>query len=508
MASKGGCRTHKLALVVVALVVVLTLTAVYFEAHPSPSAAQAAGIVQSLSASTPVLNYQGRLLDPATGNPMANGTYRMAFSLYGVEAGGSPLWTEIKNVSVSGGLFNTLLGDTTSLNLSIFDGRALWLGVTVGADPESVPRMPIAYAPYALHAGHAGNADALGGLPSSAFAPATHTHGAADVTAGTLSTARYSAYIDLLDETKIGAAVDQVAAGNHLHDSRYYQQADVDKAFVNDNANEVGNPDVPAGALTPDRIAGNAWTASNDGSGSGLDADLLDGSHGSAFAAASHSHDAAAVTAGTLSTDRYSAFADLAAEMRIGEGASQVAYGNHSHDTRYFTESESDARFVKKAGDTMSGALTVPRVVYTAPRTQYFVVGGEGFVPGSNVDYVNTYGNGGANIVSGAGALVAPVHLPQGAVVTQLKVFFYDGSTSDMTVILQGQGMIGGYFYLAQVSSAGISGYGNSATTSIGNNPIDNTTYSYCIYAYCTAWDGSNLRIKGALIAYTISEAP
>jgi hypothetical protein len=25
------------------------------------------------------------------------------------------------------------------------------------------------------------------------------------------------------------------------------------------------------------------------------------------------------------------------------------------------------------------------------PQTQYFVVGGEAFVPGSNVDYINTY---------------------------------------------------------------------------------------------------------------------
>jgi hypothetical protein len=33
------------------------------------------------------------------------------------------------------------------------------------------------------------------------------------------------------------------------------------------------------------------WTAGNDGSGSGLDADLLDGQHASSFAAASHNHD-------------------------------------------------------------------------------------------------------------------------------------------------------------------------------------------------------------------------
>ena len=33
------------------------------------------------------------------------------------------------------------------------------------------------------------------------------------------------------------------------------------------------------------------WHAGNDGSGSGLDADLLDGNHASAFATAGHTHD-------------------------------------------------------------------------------------------------------------------------------------------------------------------------------------------------------------------------
>ena len=60
------------------------------------------------------------------------------------------------------------------------------------------------------------------------------------------------------------------------------------------------------------------WTSTSDGSGSGLDADLLDGNHASAFAAASH-----------------------------------------NHDDRYYTESESDSRFVNASGDTVTGNLTI-----------------------------------------------------------------------------------------------------------------------------------------------------
>jgi hypothetical protein len=129
-------------------------------------------------------------------------------------------------------------------------------------------------------------------------------------------------------------------------------------------------------------------------------------------------------------------------------------------------------------------------------------------VPGSNVDYTNTYGVGGAYLYSGSGALVAPVHLPQGAVVTGFRVFFYDNSTGDLDVKWARQTMTsGGYSFLAEVSSAGISGYGNRSTTSIGGNPIDNTSFSYHVYAYSTAWD-SSLKIKGALITYTIGEVP
>ncbi|MBN1641168.1 MAG: hypothetical protein JXA09_08025, partial [Anaerolineae bacterium] len=160
--------------------------------------------------------------------------------------------------------------------------------------------------------------------------------------------------------------------------------------------------------------------------------------------------------------------------------------------------------------DTMSGALTVPYVNYTSARTHYFVVGGEGFVPGSNVDYANTYGMGGAYIVSGSGALVAPVHLPHGAVVTAFTVYYYDNSASDMTVYLYRLDLgKGGYASMASVATSGASTYYRNGTdTSIGNPTVDNTAYSYHVYANCSSWNGNYLRIMGAVVRYTISQAP
>ena len=410
-------KTYKLSgkvlTLVVAGVVLASLLLIGRGATAGPLLlAQGPTTVEGVADVAPVLNYQGRLLDPATGNPKPNGSYQMIFRIYDAESGGTALWSETKSVAVTNGLFTALLGETSPLAGGIFDGRPLWLGVTVGADPEATPRQRIAHVAYALHAQHTNNADELGGQPVSAFAPAAHEHSGAAITSGTVAAPR------------------------------------IDPAIARDSE------------IMPTVLG-------NDGSGSGLDADLLDGQNRTAFAAASH-----------------------------------------AHDNRYYTEAESDDRYVNATGDTMTGVLTVPGIAYSTPRLQYLMIGGEGFVPGGNVDYFNTYGNGGAYIVSGSGALVAPVHLPQGAVVTEFKVFFYDNSASDMTVFLDGEGVSGGYFAMAQVSSTGISGYGNKTTTSISGNPINNTVFSYLVYAYCSAWDGGNLRIKGALITYTISEVP
>jgi hypothetical protein len=118
------------------------------------------------------LHYQGRLLNPANGQPRADGAYPMNFSLYTQPTGGSPLWTESKTVTVSGGIFSTLLGDTTPLNAADFD-QDLWLGITVSPDPQMTPRQPLAYVPYAIYAN---DADTLDGQQSWTFAAASHTH--------------------------------------------------------------------------------------------------------------------------------------------------------------------------------------------------------------------------------------------------------------------------------------------------------------------------------------------
>jgi hypothetical protein len=137
--------------------------------------AASGGAPKAPSIITPKLHYQGRLLDPTTGVPKIDGNYTMIFNIYNVASGGAPLWTETKDVAVSKGIFSTLLGDTTPLNTSIFNGQDLWLGISVGADPQMTPRQPLAYVPYAIYANNAGTLD---GHQASYFALANHTHSA------------------------------------------------------------------------------------------------------------------------------------------------------------------------------------------------------------------------------------------------------------------------------------------------------------------------------------------
>jgi hypothetical protein len=207
-----------------------------------------AGIFAGVSAQAEVLQYQARLTDPATGAPR-EGLLTVTFSIYDAPAGGMPLWTETKIVAAVGGLMNTLLGDTEMLTAALFDGRDLWLGVTVDTDEEAAPRQRIASVAYALRATESANAATLDGQDAADFAAAAHAHNADDINSG------------VLDEARIPPAI--------------ARDAEI-TGIVRDN----------------------------DGAGSGLDADVLDGLDSTDFAGAAHGHDAAAINSGVLDESR------------------------------------------------------------------------------------------------------------------------------------------------------------------------------------------------------------
>ncbi|MFQ5454379.1 MAG: hypothetical protein ACE5D6_09370, partial [Candidatus Zixiibacteriota bacterium] len=99
-------------------------------------------IVTMVMATAPQLvNYQGQLTD-GTGNPVADGTYSIMFTIYDAASGGNVIWTETQSsVVVTGGLFGTLLGSVTPLNDIVFNDSIRYLGIRVSSDPEISPRI-------------------------------------------------------------------------------------------------------------------------------------------------------------------------------------------------------------------------------------------------------------------------------------------------------------------------------------------------------------------------------
>ena len=101
------------------------------------------GMTVAASAVTSSINYQGRLTDTA-GEPLS-GTYTMTFKLYEVASGGTALDTDSHSITATEGLLNTDIG----FDQEYFDGRELWLGITVGGE-EMSPRQKFKPVPYAL----------------------------------------------------------------------------------------------------------------------------------------------------------------------------------------------------------------------------------------------------------------------------------------------------------------------------------------------------------------------
>jgi len=130
----------------------------------------------TVSAFPQEINYQGYLTD-AEGNPF-NGSMAMTFRIWDAPGAGTQLWSESHAaVPLVEGIFSVVLGASVPITSEILDGER-YLGITVGTDPEMSPRVRMTSSPFAIKAG---DADALGGLSSTEFAPSTHSHSWDDI---------------------------------------------------------------------------------------------------------------------------------------------------------------------------------------------------------------------------------------------------------------------------------------------------------------------------------------
>lgn len=102
----------------------------------------------ALAAVPPQLPIQGRLTN--SGNAL-NGSHPAVFRLYDAPTGGNLLWTEGQTLQLENGLFSALLGQTTTLPVSLFAGQTLWLETEADATVLT-PRQPLVSVAYSFRA--------------------------------------------------------------------------------------------------------------------------------------------------------------------------------------------------------------------------------------------------------------------------------------------------------------------------------------------------------------------
>ncbi len=124
-----------------------------------------------------LINFQGILRD-GSGNPVANGSYSVMFTIYDLPgSGATALWSETQSVTTVNGLFTVLLGvGPIPLDYSIFNDSTRWLGITVSPPaPEMTPRQRLSSVGYSHHSSEwtsaAGNLFRLNGNVGIGTAP-------------------------------------------------------------------------------------------------------------------------------------------------------------------------------------------------------------------------------------------------------------------------------------------------------------------------------------------------
>src|SRR6056297_3453590 len=96
------------------------------------------------------INYQGYLTD-ASDNPIT-GNVDMDFTIWDAQTGGNQEWSgeTINGISVSNGVFNVILGETTPINADFSDQYWLQIVVDPSGDNVTLPRIQMSSAGYSL----------------------------------------------------------------------------------------------------------------------------------------------------------------------------------------------------------------------------------------------------------------------------------------------------------------------------------------------------------------------
>jgi len=157
----------------------------------------------------------------------------------------------------------------------------------------------------------------------------------------------------------------------------------------------------------------------------------------------------------------------------------------------------------------LAGMVTVGGLAYKTPKTGYFAIASTVLQPlGTSAQYTK---NGNYVYPNGNGFVffVAPVNLPQGSTVTEVRFKVFDNSpTYDIKAWMYRSNSTGVSSEMVSTSTAGQPGVWQSITdNSIVNPVIDNSTYGYAIWLRTQGEAGGAQRISLVTVVYTYTSA-
>jgi len=170
------------------------------------------------------------------------------------------------------------------------------------------------------------------------------------------------------------------------------------------------------------------------------------------------------------------------------------------------------APYARVAGTVVNvpAEITVDKVNYSTPRTKYLSLKGADFLSSPQESNNHASANINGLVADPEVSFFAPVHLPDGAQLTSMTLYFDDqDSDSEVEARIRANDMTRNTVtFPASVDTSDVTGEGSNVTTGSPLLVFDNSINHYQVELHDLSNDWDNCNIQGVVLEYELSEAP